>query len=43
MFDLVSDPLESKNLLDTIPSPELGRWRLKTLNAVALVDARNTD
>ena len=39
VFDLISDPLESRNLLDTIPNPDLGRWRLKTLNAVALVDS----
>lgn len=43
VFDLISDPLESRNLLDTIPNPDLGRWRLKTLNAVALIDARNTE
>ncbi|MEX2497764.1 MAG: sulfatase-like hydrolase/transferase [Wenzhouxiangellaceae bacterium] len=43
VFDLTSDPQESKNLLGMITDTKLADWRLQTLKTIALVDTRITD
>lgn len=40
VFDLISDPQESKNLVGTIADSRLAGWRLQILKTIALVDSR---